>query len=227
MTVALPDLKTAQTEIGALEDYLLKSISVQPPDALSTGQTIAIRAYLILAHATVEEFIEGCFTRYVESCSQIDSVGRAHSGAFLSILQLAADIGGQLKNSERSPQAVANRIPGLYKQKIVAPNHGIRKHNLEKLARGAGFHWPEFEESCADLVSSCETLGAKRGEIAHISAAGISTDGVQQQLYPDDVRRYADDALQGVDQLCKFLQSSFGSETTSPQSSNRVSQTAS
>lgn len=216
MTVALPDLGVARSEIAALDEYLLGSITIEPPDTMSTTELIAVRAYLILAHATIEEFIEGCFFQYLEACSKIDSDGRAHSGAFLSILQLASDIGGQLKNSDRSPKAVAEKIPGLYREKVISANHGVRKRNIEKLARGAGFSWNEFEESCPGLITSCDTLGAKRGETAHVSSAAMSDDGLQQQLYPRDVRRYIGDAVQGVEELCTFLLRSLGSQFAMP-----------
>lgn len=215
MSVLLPDIDIARSEIAALEGYLLGSIEVHPPDALSANELIAVRAYLLLAHATIEEFVESCFVQYLRACSEIDENGRAHPGAFLSILQLADDIGGQLNNSVRSPKLISEKIPGLYRKKFVDVNHGVRKSNIKRLAIGAGLSWGEIEESCSGLLTSCETLGAKRGATAHISAAAVSDDGLSQQLYPEDVRRYTNDALRGVDDLRTFLLQSLGSHIAS------------
>lgn len=197
------------SEIAMLDEHLLSVVYAEAPEVLSVKERISIRAYLIMAHSAIEEFIELCFSQYVKECAVIHEDGRTNAETYLAILQLSDDLKGQIKVSDRSPQRIIERLPGLYYTKYIKPNNGIKEKDISSLARGAGLSSMDLEDACPSLMSACDTLGAKRGEFAHLSILGENSGvaGVQLDVYPTDVRVYIENAVAGLGELVEFLAS--------------------
>lgn len=203
----LADLEVLQSEVAVLDRALLGTVVVQPPDDLSQHERIAIRAYLILSHAAIEEFTEACFRDYVRATLRIDDAGMVSAGMYLALIELADPIKGRLQRSVRTPEQVLALFPELYQAKLSA-NNGVRRHHLQAISQAAGIDWLLFEDSLDLLVQALETLGTKRGGIAHVSTAvhpGTNGGGVVEELLPPNVREYVGDALRALPSLIQFL----------------------
>lgn len=212
MTGEFPNLKSLTDEISSLDKFLLEPIKTEAPDPMKVDEIIGIRSYLLLSHAAIEEFIEYAFLSYIGACSSIDENGRAHVGSYLAILQLADYINGQNSKNTKSPDKILGSVPGLYESKFIRPNNGIKEKDIQKLALGAGLPWSEIENACASLIPACETLGSKRGAIAHSSINGTlnSRSGIVSNLYPKDARSFTNSVLSNMSPLLAHL-----SETSS------------
>ena len=214
MTLGGVDRLRLADEIQALDDFLLSPIKVAAPDPLTDGELVALRAYVILSHAAVEEFVEVAFTVYVRECLTQDAQGMVSPAVYLTLLQLAEDIGGQLSRKvDRTPAAVIGRIPGLYEAKFIVPNHGVREGNVQAMALGAGLPWQVVEDACPSLIPALSTLGARRGEVAHVSTFGprSGSTGVRQVSYPSDARRLTAEVLSALPELLTLLASGLAS----------------
>ena len=160
-----------------------------PPDEIPFHERIAITAYVFVAHGAMKKIIETAFLTYVDRGAHADSAGRVNAGLYLTLLQLKDDVGGQVKKADRTPEAVIERIPGLFEAKFVTPNNGIGRANVQTLALAAGIAWSVVEDTCGELLDAMATLGSRRGGIAHLSSISRNrTRGVRTILYPPDAR---------------------------------------
>lgn len=199
------DYKQLREGIEGLDRMLLESVSSEPPDPLTFVESVAVRSYLLLAHATLEQYVEQAFVTYADSALCLDANGRVGPGMYLTAVTLAGEIAGQLKADARTPVAVLEKLRHLYAKKVVDPNHGVKRLNLRNLCLGAGIDWVAFENDCASLIAALDTVGARRGSIAHSfdpSPAGI---GVTPLLYPQNVREPVEAALNTLPDLDSFL----------------------
>src|SRR4051794_20496856 len=116
------------------EDELATALLPEDPpktEALSARDQFLTHAYLVLATAVVEEFIEGCFETYVRNALDADAM----AGCFVSLgLKFGDDVIGQLN---KVPDANVARpiLHGLYVSKVVRQNNGVRRKNLQALAK--------------------------------------------------------------------------------------------
>jgi hypothetical protein len=219
------DLATLRAEIAALDAYLLASVKTVAPDTLPTDEATGIRAYLILAHAAVEEFVEAAFEQFVSEALLPDPNGRVSPGLYLTLLQFSGEIGGQLQRSRRAPMAVVKMLPGYYTTKVLNPNNGVKPANVQTLALGAGLDWPAFEVSCSGLLPTLSTLGSRRGEVAHLSAVPVTPGrGVRTTLYAADVRSIVGAVMGALPELLNHLQAQItpGGAKTQPSRVDRL-----
>lgn len=208
--VVLGDLAALRGDVGTLDSTLLNAVIHQAPDPLAPNEEVLIRAYLLLAHAAIEEFVELAFSEYLADALVPDASGRVSPGLYLTLLQLSDDVSGALSTrASRTPQAILSMLPGLYKSKVVDPNHGIKADHVRKLAVGAGLDWNLVEAACPKLIPAMTTLGARRGEVAHVSSVRPTRPaGVQQTNYPADARKLASDVLDHLPELISHLSAS-------------------
>jgi RiboL-PSP-HEPN len=200
-------LDILRDEVAALDELLLTPVATTPPDPLSLKERIGVRAYLVLAHGAVEDFVERCFSTYLETAAQLDNQGRVLPGVYLTMFHLRGDLEKQIKKTDRTGELLLNRLPPLYAEKVVKPNNGIRRSNIQNLCQGAGLRWLDFESTCASAVSALDTLGAKRGSVAHVSTVAESGGGVQQELYPTNVREWVGDVVLALPDMLTYIES--------------------
>ncbi len=196
--------------MATLNSYLLVPITSVAPD-LSEGELIAVRAYLVLSHAAIEEFIEAAFLTYVRECTLADDRGRVHPGTTLALLRLADEIRGQIPKAQLRPAEILSRIPPLYQLNVLRPNHGIKPDYIQTMALGAGLGWPEFEAACPNLLAALPTLSSARGDIAHLSSLGLSADGAGLRItyYPEDARKKTGAVLTSIQEFIDHLASTL------------------
>jgi hypothetical protein len=190
----MPDLEGLRKNENDLADALL------PPDVdltqpLDARATFLTRGYLVLACATIEEFIEECFDDYTERA--LDSSSGSVSGCFVFLaIRFADDIGGKSKLSSNLTHR-CKALRGLYVSKVVRTNNGVKRDNLRSLARPLGL-LDRLESECEELLSPADTLGARRGAVAH-------TGTVNEELRPAEARKLVSDVLDELPLLLTLL----------------------
>lgn len=198
-------LDVLRDEVAALDELLLDPVTTTPPDPLSLKERIGVRSYLVLAHGAVEDFVERCFSSYVENASQIDEDGKVSPGVYLAMFHLRNDLEKQVKKADRTGEVLLGRIPPLYKEKVVGPNNGVRRPNVQNLCQGAGLRWGDFESACDAALAALDTLGAKRGSVAHVSSVAEVDAGVREELYPGNVREWVRDVITALPDMLAYI----------------------
>ncbi|QFY08052.1 hypothetical protein GBF35_16420 [Nonomuraea phyllanthi] len=198
-------------ETRELDKVFLKSVLGQPPTPLAFAEEAAVCAFLVLSHGAVEEFVEAAFKDYVQKCFTLNSRQLLNRASHLIMIQFAADAAVALEQTRSSvprDDAVIRMVPALYERKICGTNNGVRTHNIKKLVTGAGLVWDKFENDCSEAIAALDALGARRGDIAHSSAANrAATGGVSKALYPKEARELVNTALAELSAIVSFLAS--------------------
>jgi hypothetical protein len=88
-------------------------------------------------------------------------------------------------------------LRGLYRSKVVTPNNGVKRKNLRALAKPLGLE-DRLEADCEGLLSPADTLGARRGALAHMGH-------VDEELRPAEARRMVFDVVAELDRLLALL----------------------
>lgn len=200
-------LDVLRDEVAALDELLLAPVGTTPPDPLSLKERIGVRSYLVLAHGAVEDFVERCFSAYLESAARLDDDGRMLPGMYLTMFHLRGDLEKQVKKVDRTGEELLRRLPPLYVEKVVRPNNGVRRNNIQNLCQGAGLRWLDFETACARAVSALDTLGAKRGSVAHVSSVAEAITGVQEEIYPPNVQEWVENVVDSLPDMLDYIDS--------------------
>lgn len=184
-------------ELKAHHEQLVSTLLPEDPpstETLSAENEFLTRAYLVLAHGLVEEFVELCFTDFVNSG---DKTWEATANRFIPLgIAFADDIIGQ-KHKPTPPSVTREIAAGLYASKIVYPNNGIKRKNLLALARPLALE-DSLNEECNDLLMAGERLGAERGSVAHQFA-------VSKNHVPSDVHSLVTDFIDQLPNLQALL----------------------
>lgn len=168
-------------------------------EALSARDQFLTHAYLLLACAVIEEYIEGCFERFVVTALE-ESTDRVAACFVPLSARFADDLIGQT-NPFPTAAAACPILRGLYGSKIVRPNNGIKRKNLIALARPLGLA-ASLESDCEPLLGPADTLGARRGAVAHIGA-------VTEETRPAEARKLVLDVLDQLPLLSTLLTLEF------------------
>lgn len=129
------------------------------------------RAFVLLAHAEIENYLESLSVDAgTKASASIDSGScGAFASRFLSLGVMRYSAAG--KQEHRSLSDIGKAILGLHKTRVGA-NNGIKKESLTALF---GIFLFENElNSYPELTSSLDSLGSLRGEYAHSSQMGIT-----------------------------------------------------
>lgn len=197
------DLDQLRAECDDYDAALLALVHEVVPDELSSHSWAYVRSYVLLCHAGIEHFIEQCFSDYVRACLNPDATGRVDPSVYIAGIRLGDKIRGNHggKGQNLDPVHISAELPGRVISHFITPNNGIKKKDLKRIVQGIGLNWLQFEATCSDLIAAAETLGAKRGSVAHVrSAAG----GLQAQIYPADARGYVAPVLVELPALLQF-----------------------
>ncbi|MFE6767473.1 HEPN domain-containing protein [Streptomyces fimicarius] len=201
----ISDLKS---DIEELKDALIdvETLSVSPPDDLTRRQQLLITSFVILAHAHIEEFIEELFVSYIVARnSEITDDSIPHCFVRLS-LHFSADLIGQ--GAAKYPaDKVCLTVVNLYRSKVVRINNGLKEANVTALAKPLGLNSEQLSDSCEQLFKTLNTLGAKRGKMAHTSSQSAS-----ETVYAIQAVGWVNDVVDNISELVSFL----GASTPSP-----------
>lgn len=179
---------TAQIEL--IDALLLSRVKTEFPDPLTDEEKVAVNAYLVLAHACIEEFLEDTFMAHMRRLIDLMDqplIPREVAGLFLAFGTIIPEK-KRTPYAQRTSAGLANLASGLYKAGTVDMNHGVKTDKVRKLAEGAGVSWPEFESALAGQLGDLDTLGAKRGEAGHLGPLTMKATTLSRQDYPDNVR---------------------------------------
>ena len=162
--------RALQTRITQLETHFAiptLSSSMRVGHLPSPAEYDAVRAYLVLSHAEVEQFFEDCATLIVVKATRHRAAGRrSRVDAFAPIAyreRVVRDFG-----RVRSAIQVALEEHNQY---IARKNHGIALMNIAQLFGPLGLECSIIDPT---YVAALDTLRAKRGECAHSSAVSVT-----------------------------------------------------
>lgn len=195
----MPKLPELQSNLETLAENLLPEDD-DPTSELSKEDEFRTHAYVVLACAVFEEFIESSFTEFVDSAGKDEPSG--FSGIFLCLAVAYADnVSGGAGGGGRMPPPgdMAKQLAGLYKSKTVFPNNGIKADNLANLAKPLGLS-KALEEDCEPLLTASDALGSQRGKAAHVGSVA--------QIRPADARQLVGGVLGEIQLLIDLLDKS-------------------
>lgn len=193
-------------EILVLDDLLLKQVQTVFPDPLTMHERVGVRAFLVLGHACVEEYVEQAFLDHFKV------VARAlpRSGVPSSVSNLMYAIGLSSDKTKAPPYksrtmvGMANAYARQY-EAAVSDNHGIGTRYVQKLAEGLGLDWTRLDNALQSSLPDLDTLSAKRGEAGHTSPFSDKTIGTSEEFYPDDARTWVGAACSAAEDLRRYL----------------------
>lgn len=195
-TAALKPLSELSQQEAVLAQALLPP---EPPntDGLTSRDQFLTHAYLVLAHAVIEEFVEHCFLAYVDAAVESCTSTRV-PGCFLPLsVRFASEYTGTKLSVPSIAEDHAKGLRGLYSWNVVNSNNGIKKANLLALARPLGLV-ERLESTCDPLFGPAERLGRARGKVAHVGT-------VSEELRPAAARELVTAMVTEMQPLVQLL----------------------
>lgn len=157
-----------QIRINALAERFLP-MEEQPLGVYSEEQLDDAKAFILLAHAELEGYLENLAT---EVCNAlIERVKSNHYDESTSVFLIRT--ANNSKQHKFVPLEVALEGQGKH-ESVVKGNNGIKERDYNKLFESLGV---DVEDLNPDVMSESDAFGAKRGGIAHLGVqAGIQHD---------------------------------------------------
>ena len=194
-----------ESQVRALRQLTIDSIPSTFPLPLPPESRMAVNAFVVLAHACIEEFIEDLFMTYATTVSQAASEGVSHR----DYAALAYSAGSNAKDKAsfraRSIEHVM-RSALEFVGRQVAANHGVKASNIERLAECAGLDWTEFDNALSGAIADLTTLGAKRGDAGHLSPFTTKSVFLSDIDGPEDVVRWVDEGVTAARAIEAYLE---------------------
>jgi hypothetical protein len=193
-------------QLHQLDQTLLSVVSTEFASPPLEEDRVLIRAYLVLAHAILEEQLEELFRVHVKVLAD------ALVGPTVPVecVRLALALGQATKPSGdyESRDSIRCIKQGGVKemQRQTDQNHGIKTKNIQSLAETAGCDWPALDAQLNGCLADLDTLGVKRGFAGHHSPyAGRTTDIVDNDT-SDDVRQWVENGRLAVEAIGQYLE---------------------
>lgn len=184
-------------QLDHLDGMLLGQIRTDFPDELSDAEKATINAYVVLAHAVLEEYLESLYVAYFDHA--IEQLERGiFSVAHVCLAYSIRDWGSKSSSYTKRviPRLIAAERDQLKSQ--VKNNHGLAQKYVEKLSELVGLNWKELEDNLAAELADLNTLSKSRGEAGHLSPFTSAAVFITRQVYPDDVRKWVENARDAV-----------------------------
>lgn len=148
----------------------------QKEEGVTPEQEDLIRAFLLLCHAEIENYIEDLATDLLNNGIEKWNQDK------LANYNLASLFMWYNNNIEkRDIFEKAEHIFGKFR-KIIKENHGIKEQNIKKLFVPLGYSIDDFD---TDFMSEINSWGTLRGEVAHKSAKQTTA----QLNFEDEVQK--------------------------------------
>jgi hypothetical protein len=159
-----------------------------PSGNYTDKQKDQIHAYILLAHAEIEEFFEN-LARYV-----IDRARRNCSPPQCSPTISRLILYKSARSKERIDGISTETVKGAvaYYENLLAVNHGIKADNLFKMFMPLGLTHDDFDSV---LMQELNAFGMLRGGISHTAAR------LQQGSSPSAEKHKVDNILTGISHL--------------------------
>ncbi len=197
----MPSREALEREIARLESRLLQEVTSEFPAVPTLEEAILINAYVVLAHGCIEEYVEALFQEHADDLSA-HPCGSMVSRA-IAMAAFAWQEGAKSKAFRDRTLDDILKVGSSRVEKAISGNHGIKEANVENLAKAAGVEWPPFEAVCNLALTQLETLGGKRGSVAHVSAS--KTQITNSPIYPFDARNWVTEALAAIQVIEAYL----------------------
>lgn len=180
-------------QLEHLDTVFLSRVETQFPNTLTEVEKSTTHAYLVLAHAVLEEHLENVFTahfRRLVSWLKADLVPVEVVRLAFSMREWAPTnvISTYKKLSILNVMAIAP--VDLEFKKRVSQSHGLSPDYVEKLAKLVGLEWESFEDHLDTELAALKTLSSKRGEAGHLSPFTSQATKLTWQDYPENVREW-------------------------------------
>ncbi|MGW9419386.1 HEPN domain-containing protein [Cellulosimicrobium funkei] len=195
-----------EAQLKHLDGALLSTVKTQFPDPFSEEEKAQIHAYLVLAHAVLEEYLEFLFEQHFQrlaSWLEADRVPAECLGLVFAVAQYKMDNPVPYRKRD-----VAGLVAGLGKKefhRLVRSNNGLKTSNVEGLAKLVGVRWEPLERELNLVLSDLDTLGVKRGAAGHLSPYTEKTTDISLSDGPDDVRKWVEDGRKAIEAISKYL----------------------
>ena len=151
-----PASNSPKDELELLEEFLNFFTTHQDRHNHYVEYMICLRSYILLSHAAIEEFIEKTAKYYLEQSITLHNQSKKINST-LKWFILKSDIKDK-KFKDKNFDEILKTIKDEYFEEINE-NHGIKKHNLEKIYSRIGIETITYEVF--------ESLGKMRGNFAH------------------------------------------------------------
>lgn len=196
-----------RSQLDHLDRTLLGTITTEFPDPLTNEERAQAHAYLVLAHAVLEEYIEGVFERHydrlaswlTEDMVPLESVRLVYAVSEWLPTNLNVDY---KKRSIHGVVSVAARKHFVTK---LNANHGLKSENIETLAKWTGLDWVAFSNSLNTELLDLKTLGVKRGAASHLSPYTDKATSLTAVENPDDIRGWVDAGRKAAEAIENYL----------------------
>lgn len=166
-----------------------------PVGSYTADEYDQVRAFIVLSHAEVEEYIEGMCLDILQK-AEARWLKSDTAGACVAALMLYND------KQSKPPKSLALQAPKDTVDEIVKSafkkhrdfagrdNHGVKEANLLRLLLPIGFKESDFDTVWLGVMNS---FGANRGMVAHRSASRV-----RQPPDPVISRQQVQDVLSGL-----------------------------
>lgn len=208
-------------EIAEIEATLLSGVSTSPPDPLTTRERTLTRAYLLVAHAILEERIEGIFLNHFVRARQVIASGASIPVGLLSYYAAALEWKRDIPTYAKRQWLgfMSSPVADEYVASEVRENHGLKSDNVQDLAKLVGVEWAAIDDAADVQLAALTTLGAKRGAAGHTSPFTSPAQAVAEEEYPANVREWVEQAVRTVialESVVEQLSSTSSLEDASP-----------
>lgn len=197
-----------EDQLVHLDATLLGSVTTQFPDPLSESEKAQVHAYLVLAHAVLEEYIESVFSRHFDRLCSWLSADLVPAECVRFSFAVAEMIPSASVSYRK--RITFDLIRGLGRTEFQARlnrNHGLKARNVENLAQLVGVEWVRLESTLNSNLADLNTLGSKRGAAGHLSPYTEKVTSISTSDGPDDVRRWVRDGREAAVAIERYLDS--------------------
>ncbi len=186
--------------MAEIEATLLSGVSTSPPDPLTTRERTLTRAYLLVAHAILEERIEGIFLNHFARAREVIASGTSIPAGLLSYYAAALEWKRDIPTYAKRQWLgfMSSPVADEYVASEVRENHGLKSDNVQDLAKLVGVEWAAIDDAADVQLAALTTLGAKRGAAGHTSPFTSPAQAVAEEEYPANVREWVDQAVRTV-----------------------------
>lgn len=192
-----------------LDGMLLSSVQTEFPNSLTDNEKVAVSAYLVLAHACIEEYAEEVFLAHFDRLSELSRLPLAPRAVAELSFAIASSLPEGVQNTMTyKTRTLAGAVTAGRKHYVgsfVQKNDGLKEKNIKKLAEGIGVEWSRIETHLLNQLTDLNTLGAKRGEAGHVSPFSPKVPAVVEQPYPAHARGWVEAGRDAVLALEAFL----------------------
>lgn len=187
-------LKDLQKRVESLKQGLLNYESIDPPIPENQDK---LKSFKILVHAEIEYYVENMVKEVLSFIEkQWLEKKKIHPSLLYLILFSSSKFEGEKELTDLTTEKRVNKIIASFRGHISG-NNGIKEKDLMKLLVPLGINFQELDST---WLSTIDSYGKSRGEIAHQSYS------VHTQLDRDTEEKNVDHVIEGIKELDIKLQ---------------------